>query len=720
MFNNRIGIKIILISILFFLSLSVFSQEMVSVLDFNAEGGISEYEASTLRSLFETELIGSGRYTVIEKAQQDQVINAQMDTLKGCVDDACAVEIGELLSADRILLGSVARIGSLHILTVKIIDIQTSRSEKAESIRADSIEGLIEKISILVDLLTEDGESGGTGRIIYEDEPSDGGTSSDSSQSSAETGRAYVVLKSTPENITFTLKTASGEELKRGRTPQSLPLGLATYVLEARDDEGLYIPFSENLVVNRSGRMTYEIRLEPDFGNLSVTSTPSGMQVLSGGIMLGTTPYRNDSFKSGSYNIVVKDPDGLYISHSLSLTMAPGELKSLNAILDPNFVELSVRETNNLPGKIYVEGVYDGELPWSENIPFRDVSIKVVPDDSRYYPYEVTIQPRSGGESIIKDFAFTGKCGFLIVESEPFTEGELFVDGINMGIFPNMVELFTGSHEVEIKTEVEGTSMVGKGQVVISEGEEIMLTLTLENAMPPFIFVDGGTFQMGSTSGDSDEKPVHSVTVGDFMIGQYEVTQKLYRDVVGSNPSDINRGIGDNYPVNMVSWNDAISFCNKLSEREGFEPVYRINGSNVTCDWSKNGYRLPTEAEWEFAARGGNDSQGYTYAGSSSSYIVAWFSGIETHPVGGKSANELGIYDMSGNVWEWCWDWRGRRYESGSQRDPHGASSGSQRVFRGGGWFDSYTYSRSTNRGGDVPRSRGYDLGFRLVLPSFQ
>ena len=201
------------------------------------------------------------------------------------------------------------------------------------------------------------------------------------------------------------------------------------------------------------------------------------------------------------------------------------------------------------------------------------------------------------------------------------------------------------------------------------------------------VFVQGGTFQMGDIwkTSDGTEKPVHTVTVNSFYISKYEVTQAQYQEIMGNNPSYF---IGENLPVEKISWYDAVQFCNKLSEREGLEPCYTINGTDVTCDFTKNGYRLPTEAEWEYAARGGNQSHDYHYSGSDKVDEVAWYrynSGEHTHEVGTKQPNELGIYDMSGNVWEWCWDWYNWDYYNHSPQDnPRGPSGGKFHVERGG------------------------------------
>ncbi len=230
------------------------------------------------------------------------------------------------------------------------------------------------------------------------------------------------------------------------------------------------------------------------------------------------------------------------------------------------------------------------------------------------------------------------------------------------------------------------------------------------------VFVEGSTYTMGDTWGDgqSREKPIHQVTLSSFYISKYEVTQAQYQEDMGANPSSFS---GDNKPVENVSWYDAVTFCNKLSEREGYTPAYTINGTNVSWDLGANGYRLPTEAEWEYAARGGSQSQGYKYSGSNTPDDVAWYannSDSQTHNVGTKQANELGLYDMSGNVWEWCWDWYGS-YSSNTQTDPTGPASGSVRVLRGGSWYSYGSNARVAYRYGNVPTVTYYSIGFRIV-----
>jgi formylglycine-generating enzyme required for sulfatase activity len=246
------------------------------------------------------------------------------------------------------------------------------------------------------------------------------------------------------------------------------------------------------------------------------------------------------------------------------------------------------------------------------------------------------------------------------------------------------------------------------------------LTLGIE-----MVQVQGGTFTMGPTSDQisgydftgsySDEFPTHSVTLSSFQIGKYEVTQKQWWDVMGSWTSDPDHqpnatyGKGDNYPMYSVSHNQIQSFLTALNQRTG-----------------KN-YRLPTEAEWEYAAKGGQKSRNYEFSGSNTIGNVAWYrdnipsqsqgtTGYGTHPVGTKAPNELGIYDMTGNVSEWCSDWFDV-YSSASQTNPTGATSGTKRVYRGGNWISSTADSHVSLRTYHEPNYYSVVWGFRLVLP---
>jgi formylglycine-generating enzyme required for sulfatase activity len=244
------------------------------------------------------------------------------------------------------------------------------------------------------------------------------------------------------------------------------------------------------------------------------------------------------------------------------------------------------------------------------------------------------------------------------------------------------------------------------------------------------VAIKGGAFTMGSNE-DGDEKLTHQVPVSDFYMGEKEVTQAEYKTIMGTNPSK-NYGVGDNFPVYYVTWYDAIEFCNALSIKAGLQPYYTIdktkkdpNNSNsynwlITINKNAKGYRLPTEAEWEYAAGGGATSR-TNYAGindQNSLEQFAWYSensGSKTHEVGTKKANSLGLYDMSGNVWEWYWDWYASDYYiNRPNENPQGPESGSYRVLRGGSWNNSASNCRVAVRDNDTPTNRYYNIGFRL------
>ncbi len=244
-----------------------------------------------------------------------------------------------------------------------------------------------------------------------------------------------------------------------------------------------------------------------------------------------------------------------------------------------------------------------------------------------------------------------------------------------------------------------------------TSGEDFIETVFGVNMK--MVYVEGGDFMMGGTSeqgaeAENDEKTLRRVTLDSYYIGAFEVTQGQWERVMGTSVSQqmgkaggtALKGTGSDYPMYYVSWEEAQAFCQELSRKTG------------------KTYCLPTEAQWEYAARGGNKNEGTKYSGSWSIDAVAWYdgnSGSSTHPVGTKRPNALGIYDMSGNVWEWCSDWYGD-YRTYDTQNPTGASSGSRRVLRGGGWNSNAWYCRVSYRGSNSPGSRSSYNGFRVVL----
>jgi formylglycine-generating enzyme required for sulfatase activity/TolB-like protein len=340
-------------------------------------------------------------------------------------------------------------------------------------------------------------------------------------------------------------------------------------------------------------------------------------------------------------------------------------------------------------------------------------------------------------ELLFIELANTGKYTVMRRQSGDRTEGVRSL-GVLLGapyiLTGNVMQIGERNHVLAQIIESDTDSLY-RGSAVqyrnIRDGIQLMselayqLTDVSNQGMPKIfvpenmVWVAGGTFRMGNQVYEGDEKPVHTVQVSSFFMSKTQVTQEEYLAVMGMNPSGFpNRSA----PVERVTWYEAVEYCNKLSQREGLIPAYYGTNDRIVCDFSANGYRLPTEAEWEYAARGGNiDTLNFDLPGGNRGDSLAWYkanSGGVTHSVRAKSPNVLGLYDMAGNVWEWCWDRYGP-YEEQVQYNPRGPIAGSNRVVRGGSWNSEEALLRSTYRHIGSPDRRYSDVGFRVVRPSF-
>lgn len=409
---------------------------------------------------------------------------------------------------------------------------------------------------------------------------------------------------------------------------------------------------------------------------------------------------------------------------TFTLTDASGNTHTERVVLRPNFAEVAL--TVDADADIYVNNELKGRRSWRGPLSAGDYQVECRQEHHRPSSQRITvIEGKPLSVTLTPPTPITGT---LSVISRPLG-ATITVDGRSYGQTPrNITAMLIGRHTVTLaKTGYETAQQT----VDVREGETTAIELTLKAAAVAttpatpasdnlsftvtgngktvtfkMIRVEPGTFQMGSNDGDSDEKPVHSVTLTKaYYMGQTEVTQALWQAVMGQTPTSggnqwwSSSGLGDDYPAYYISYTDCQEFLAKLNAMTGKQ------------------FRMPTEAEWEFAARGGTKSKGYTYAGSNTIGDVAWYtenSGSKTHPVGQKQANELGLYDMSGNVWEWCADWYGS-YTSGAQTDPTGPATGSPRVSRGGSWYDNAACCRSAYRGNHSPGTRS-NVGFRLAL----
>ena len=416
---------------------------------------------------------------------------------------------------------------------------------------------------------------------------------------------------------------------------------------------------------------------------------------------------------------------GGYISKSGSFTIGKGDMTPISVSLVSALATLSV-SCPTPAVSLYVDKKSVGSLPWNGNLKEGMHLLEVRKDG--YRSQQKTIQLAQQQKLDVAFDALSAIQGNLSVNFKPFGS-DVYVDGVKVGQSPRVFNgVLVGNHNVEIRKSGYTTS---RQTVTISEGQTASisgsltsttsasstnalsssgssqsgntLTIPVKNGINiEMVKVEAGSFNMGATpemqDPDTDEKPVHRVTLtNNYYIGKYEVTQALWKIVMGSNPSNSK---GDNLPVEQVSWNDCQDFISKLNAMTGKR------------------FRLPSEAEWEYAARGGNKSRGYQYSGSNTIGDVAWYDGNNssmTHAVGTKQPNELGLYDMTGNVWEWCQDWYDS-YSSSPQTNPIGAVSGSYRVFRGGGINSSARFCHSSIRFDNSPAFRSFILGLRLVL----
>ncbi len=451
--------------------------------------------------------------------------------------------------------------------------------------------------------------------------------------------------------------------------------------------------------------------------------TPSNAFVeLDGEVLQTNGGTATKMMKFGTYNYRVQAPN--YLPEAGNVTVNdPNNKHIVTVALKPNFSTVTLNVDGD--AEIWVNGERKGTGSWTGNL------------GAGTYEFE-TRKPNHRSISVTHDITVTSEPQTISLQSPTPILGEvdinsapamadIYIDGKKVGQTPQLIgKLLIGQHQVRISRQgyrdFSSTITVKEGETstlsatledlqtqqaaanttpTSTSSDEGRMTFTVGKASFTMILVDGGTFSMGATSEQGedayeDESPAHQVTLSSFYIGETEVSQALWDAVMDKNYST-NRNPSN--PVTMVSWQDCQVFVNKLNQRTGQK------------------FRLPTEAEWEFAARGGNKSQGYKYSGSNNVAEVAWCGNNkgDSHSIKSKKANELGLYDMSGNVWEWVQDKWGD-YPSSAQTNPTGASSGYSRVFRGGSYFHFEEYCRVSKRYYDAPDSRYAYLGFRLAL----
>ena len=498
----------------------------------------------------------------------------------------------------------------------------------------------------------------------------------------------------------------------------------------------LYVYFPNFGINGVEGKRTYILDLEAEKLSGNQPTDAGGnfyaISVLPKTAMLWIDGVPQETSSDGEYSAMLaygshtyKVEVGGYISKSGSFTIGKGDMTPISVSLVSALATLNV-SCSTPAVSLYVDKKSVGSLPWNGSLKEGMHLLEVRKDG--YRSQQKTIQLAQQQKLDVAFDALSAIQGNLSVNFKPFGS-DVYVDGVKVGQSPRVFNgVLVGNHNVEIRksgyTTSRQTVTISEGQTasisgsltsstsssnantLSSSGSSLSgnaLTIPVKNGINiEMVKVEAGSFDMGATSEMqnpySDEKPVHRVTLtNNYYVGKYEVTQALWQAVMGSNPSNFK---GDALPVEQVSWNDCQDFISKLNAMTGKR------------------FRLPTEAEWEYAARGGKKSRGYLFSGSITLGDVAWYkenSGSKTHVVGTKQPNELGIYDMSGNVWEWCQDWYDS-YSSSPQTNPTGAVRGSDRVNRGGSWGNSAGYCRTSCRINSTPGDRYIGLGLRLVL----
>ena len=581
----------------------------------------------------------------------------------------------------------------------------------------------------------------------------------------------YVMFTVTPPDALVELD-GNILDVKDGTATKRMAFGTYNYTVQAP----LYHSVTDTVVVcDPKNKHVKAITLAPAFGYISVPAKGAlnGAKVFIDNEYKGVVPFRSDRLKSGPHDVRIMQ--NKYAPAQQTVTVADNQTVEVAPVLSADFATVTLKTAAE--AEIWINDQMQGLGTWTGDLSSGAYIIECRRESHRKTVKELAVTPAMTGQTITLD-APLPIYGTIDITSSP-AGADIYIDNVKVGTSPMIIpECLIGNHTVSITKQ--GYSQFTKSISVI-EGQTAEVSATLQNGRPititaadnaiiyidgtsmgtssfsgnlafgqhtvyaelngkrtdsktidvpmgstaalpevtlsffdnktftvkgvtfTMVAVEGGTFTMGATSEQGSdaydsEKPAHQVTLSSYYIGQTEVTQALWKAVMGKNPSDHK---GDNKPVEEVSWKDCQKFFKKLNKLTGKR------------------FRLPTEAEWEYACRGGKKSRGYKYSGSNTIGDVAWYkdnSSSETHPVGTKSPNELGIYDMTGNVWEWCQDWYGS-YSSSSQTNPTGATSGSYRVLRGGGWLD-YIASifRSSSRGRYGPGSHDNSHGLRLAL----
>ena len=485
--------------------------------------------------------------------------------------------------------------------------------------------------------------------------------------------------------------------------------------------------YTTQVNITRGKTSSIKANLEKLTGEVILYVTPSDALVV-----IGVANYENArkfELEPGNYKMHLSSD--LYDTKTIDLVVQKGKTNRVNVQLVKNAGMLSMTRRPE-SAKIVIDGKDYGA---TDKIELRSGSYHLeAVVDSSYHPFAENISITKNKTTTLKVDVKRRK-GVFLFNSIPFNtkvrllqKGETKFEFNGTGIIE---ELPVGRYVVLVQSP--GHRSV-RSEMMIEENKNYILDLKLEQgvdeilrtettAAPAFLKkIDGGYFEMGATpeqgNGTRMELPVRTVAVNMFYIGTTEVTQGLWNEVMGENPSHFKSDHVDNsLPVENISWLEAVKFCNKLSEKEGLTPCYKIDDAVVSCNFEANGYRLPTEGEWEYAARGDDSTAQFIFSGSKKVEEVAWIksnSDKRTHPVAQKSPNKNGLYDMTGNVAELCNDFYDK-YNPADLLNPKGPETGKKISIRGGSWNSTEGKARISARESNGTGARKSTTGLRLV-----
>ncbi|MBI9104211.1 MAG: SUMF1/EgtB/PvdO family nonheme iron enzyme [Spirochaetales bacterium] len=808
----------------------------VSVVPFTSQN-TSKQDASVLSHLFEASLIKTGRYLVVEQSERDMLLEAQAFSLSGCVDDSCAIEIGQMLSADKIFMGTLASLGSKYFLTVKLVDVAEGKGLGAETIEGDSLEELTVKLGDLIPLIEgrfgtllintdplmdavvyineeERGSSPGRFKLlpgefkirvtgVYGGETFEA-TSLIEIEDKVNTPLTLLMIPASQKRILdewrtqlqeLTIDLAHPDRLTKTNLSKADVLYQATSNALfdtdgiAEEAEEIYRRMVNILSSEDIDRRVNQLQLFNSYYEKLYTSQRPQR------ILLNTFGFASMAIGAGvggfaAYLGLLSDQsldDQYFDSISMSnrnLILTAGIAGGVTAITGIILTAIGPkpgRTRRSIEGLTFeknslLEGTFDNPAEWQRTIPFINKRFNenaMLPADgarilettplldwndiSEADHYFIQI---SSGHNILEEteiirvdgseYQVPDKRVLLVGDQVKWRVCAIGKDGIP-GIWSNNRSFSITENQLTITSNPEGAEIFidgtlkgttplviddvnsGPHLIRVNHKESIEEILDVELEVGPnqmhfdltqpsiaMVKVEKGTFSMGSNFGASDERPAHSVQISEtFYMSKTEVTFDQYdrfSDETRRNRA-IDRGWGrGQQPVISVGWYDAVDYCNWLSAKDGLSPCYTRSGNTVTCDFNADGYRLPTEAEWEYAASGGTATRSYKFSGSNNASDVAWYTQERKQPVATKIGNELGLYDMSGNAWEWCWDFYSATYFSSSpSADPTGPDSGRTRVLKGGGPNLNEDNIRIGYRNYGNPTSMDKNYGFRVV-----